>query len=241
MVFAAHGAPGTVRFKRKRCARVVASGIRWLRSTPGRGDGRLSGRFDHCDERLAQQDDGWLQTTYPKAKFKEVHAAIGGTGNDLGVFRLGRDVLAHRRPAFRGVATNDGNTAPGRFGAAWRHRAPDLEARSQTDIVFTYTITTAFTKLLQRAVQSLRFSDKLLADHCAIPSINSGRAWRLNQREQAIMDAKVIRDSVPKESADRDRLIRERIAAQIAPAFANDGVHPRDEDTISTRPRSLRA
>ena len=30
----------------------------------------------------------WLRTTYPQAKFKEIHASIGGTGSNLGVFRV---------------------------------------------------------------------------------------------------------------------------------------------------------
>ncbi len=37
----------------------------------------------------------WLKAKYPEAQFKEIHAAIGGTGSDLGVFRVGRDVLQH--------------------------------------------------------------------------------------------------------------------------------------------------
>lgn len=37
-----------------------------------------------------------LEATYPKAHFKFVDAAIGGTGSSLGVFRLARDVLAYR-------------------------------------------------------------------------------------------------------------------------------------------------
>ncbi len=37
-----------------------------------------------------------LEETYPKAHFKFVDAAIGGTGSSLGIFRLERDVLAYR-------------------------------------------------------------------------------------------------------------------------------------------------
>ena len=36
-----------------------------------------------------------LEATYPKAHFKFVDAAIGGTGSSLGIFRLERDVLAY--------------------------------------------------------------------------------------------------------------------------------------------------
>src|SRR5262249_10721437 len=32
-----------------------------------------------------------FQKTYPNAKFSEINAAIGGTGSDLGVFRLKQD------------------------------------------------------------------------------------------------------------------------------------------------------
>ena len=35
----------------------------------------------------------YFQKTYPMATFSEINAAIGGTGSDLGVFRLKRDVL----------------------------------------------------------------------------------------------------------------------------------------------------
>src|SRR3954471_11723758 len=34
-----------------------------------------------------------FQKTWPAAKFSEINAAIGGTGSDLGVFRLHQDVL----------------------------------------------------------------------------------------------------------------------------------------------------
>lgn len=32
---------------------------------------------------------------YPSVKFKEVNAGIGGTGSDLGAFRMDRDVILH--------------------------------------------------------------------------------------------------------------------------------------------------
>jgi hypothetical protein len=37
-----------------------------------------------------------FQKTWPQAKFSEINAAIGGTGSDLGVFRLKQDVLDHK-------------------------------------------------------------------------------------------------------------------------------------------------
>src|SRR3990170_5159550 len=36
----------------------------------------------------------WFKKTFPQATLKEVNAAIGGTGSDLGAFRCGVDVIA---------------------------------------------------------------------------------------------------------------------------------------------------
>lgn len=175
----------------------------------------------------------WLKTTYPMATFKEVHAAIGGTGSDLGVFRLGRDVLAHKPDLlFVEFATNDGGAAPEQI---WRSMEGIVrQAWKQdplTDIVFTYTITTASANdyvngMCNRSASSM----ELLADHYGIPSINFGvRVAQLLKENKLIMDAQVIETAVPKESPDRDKLIREQLAAEQRLLFANDGVHPRDE------------
>jgi lysophospholipase L1-like esterase len=175
----------------------------------------------------------WLRAAYPNATFKEIHAAIGGTGSDLGVFRLGRDVLAHRPDLlFVEFATNDGGQPPEQI---WRSMEGIVRQTwrqdPRTDIVFTYTITAAFTNdyckgLCNRSASAM----ELLADHYAIPSINFGpRVAALINANKLLMDAKVIETAVPKESPGRDQTIRERIAADARLLFANDGVHPRDE------------
>ncbi len=175
----------------------------------------------------------WLKATYPTASFKEVHAAIGGTGSDLGVFRLGRDVLAYKPDLlFVEFATNDGGQAPEQI---WRSMEGIVRQTWKqdplTDIVFTYTITTAFTNdyvngMCNRSASAM----EMLADHYGIPSINFGiRVAQLLKENKLIMDAKVIETAVPKESPDRDKQVREMIAADKRLLFANDGVHPREE------------
>jgi len=174
----------------------------------------------------------WLRTTYPGATFKEIHAAIGGTGSDLGVFRLGRDVLAHKPDLlFVEFATNDGGQPPEQI---WRSMEGIVRQTWRqdpvTDIIFTYTITTAFTNdycqgMCNRSASAM----ELLADHYGIPSINFGiRVTELLKQNKLMMDAKVIETAVPKESPDRDKQIRERLAADPRMLFSNDGVHPRD-------------
>ena len=175
----------------------------------------------------------WLRETFPNAMFTEVHAAIGGTGSDLGVFRLGRDVLAHGPDLlFVEFATNDGGQPPEQI---WRSMEGIVRQtwrqNPRTDIVFTYTITTAFTNDYFKGVCNRSASAmELLADHYGIPSVNFGpRVARMISEGKLLMDAKEIETAVPKESPDRDKEIRERLAADGRLLFANDGVHPRDE------------
>ena len=52
-----------------------------------------------------------LETKYPEAHFKFFDGAIGGTGSQLGVFRLDRDVLRHKPDlVFLDFSANDGIT-----------------------------------------------------------------------------------------------------------------------------------
>ena len=119
----------------------------------------------------------WLRKTYPKVTFKEVPAAIGGTGSDLGVFRLAHDALRHNPDLlFVEFATNDSGASPesiwmtmeGIVRQTWR-KDP------QTDIVFTYTITCAMMDdygkgMCPRAASAM----EQLADFYGIPSIGFG-------------------------------------------------------------------
>jgi hypothetical protein len=60
-----------------------------------------------------------FQKRFPDVRWKEIHAAIGGTGSDLGVFRLQQDALAHKPDLlFVEFAVNDGGTAPARIQCA---------------------------------------------------------------------------------------------------------------------------
>src|SRR5438067_2039792 len=53
-----------------------------------------------------------FRTMFPEAKFSEINAAIGGTGSDLGVFRVKQDVLdQHPDLMFVEFAVNDGGSA----------------------------------------------------------------------------------------------------------------------------------
>lgn len=87
------------------------------------------------------QTTAWLRQHYPKADFTEVNAAIGGTGSDLGVFRLEHDVLAHRPDlVFIEFAVNDGGAPPEQIYRCMEGIVRQVRcADPATDICFVYT------------------------------------------------------------------------------------------------------
>jgi len=160
----------------------------------------------------------WFKKEYPHAKLKEINAAIGGTGSDLGVFRVGQDVLAHKPDLmFVEFAVNDGGAAPeqihrcmeGIVRQAWR-------ANPETDICFVYTIANAMidewkTGKLPRSVTAM----EQLAEHYGIPSIHFG----LPIAKLAAADKLIIDKPLPKND-DEKKAIGDKVV------FAPDKVHP---------------
>ncbi len=119
-----------------------------------------------------------FKQAYPSAKFTEINAAIGGTGSDLGVFRVQQDVLSKQPDLlFVEFAVNDGGASPeqiircmeGIVRQTWR-------AYPECDIVFVYTIAgnmleTTQQGKLPRSVAAMED----VATHYGIPSIHAGR------------------------------------------------------------------
>jgi hypothetical protein len=88
------------------------------------------------------QTTAWLRQHYPKAEVTEIDAAIGGTGSDLGVFRLGHDVLAYRPDlVFVEFAVNDGGAPPEQIYRCMEGIVRQIRrADPATDICFVYTM-----------------------------------------------------------------------------------------------------
>lgn len=119
----------------------------------------------------------WFKRTWPKAEVSEINAAIGGTGSDLGVFRLHHDVLQHKPDlVFVEFAVNDGSTPPDQI-----HRSMEGIVRQirrgnpETDICYVYTLAHNMIRDLQagkfpRAASAM----EAVADHYGIPSVHFG-------------------------------------------------------------------
>lgn len=155
----------------------------------------------------------YLKATYPKATIEEINAAIGGTGSDLGVFRLGYDVLRHDPDLlFVEFAVNDAGAQPENI---WRSMEGIVrqtwKKNPKTDIVYVYTIAGGQVGELERGddARSMSAMD-MLADFYGIPSINFGvEVVRLLKEDKLVFT-----------SEERE------IPGKIV--FSNDSVHPLD-------------
>ncbi len=117
----------------------------------------------------------WLQTAYPTAKVAEIHAAIGGTGSDLGVFRCRQDVLRLKPDlVFVEFAVNDGGAPPDQIVRCMEGIVRQIRAADpMTDICYVYTLHTNMRKDYEagRCPRSATAQERV-ADHYGIPSIN---------------------------------------------------------------------
>ena len=161
---------------------------------------------------------GWFQEQFPSAKVSEINAAIGGTGSDLGVFRLNHDVLDQKPDLlFVEFAVNDAG-APvqqiyrcmeGIIRQTWKHDP-------STDICFVYTLAGNMLQTLQEGhfPRSASAMEKL-AEHYGIPSIHLGmEVARLEKAGKLIF------------KGDKPKTEAEKVAVAGKILFSPDAVHP---------------
>lgn len=168
----------------------------------------------------------WFQEKYPNAKIEEINAAIGGTGSELGVFRVDYDVLQYKPDLlFIEFAVNDGGTPneiitrafEGIIRKTWK-------ANPETDICFVYTLVDRMIPTLQEGKfpQAASFMEGI-ADHYNIPTIHMGvevadmvkKGTLIMKGEKGKMTA-VSGKSLDEGSGKTGKVM----------VFSKDGVHP---------------
>ena len=162
-----------------------------------------------------------FRESYPSVKFIEINAAIGGTGSDLGVFRLQQDVLSKQPDLlFVEFAVNDGGAAPdqiircmeGIVRQTWR-------ANPSCDICFVYTLVEGMAPTVaggkfQRSASAM----EKVADHYGIPTIHLGLEVSRLTKEGKLLWKTPLPKTPEQKAALGDKI-----------AFAADGVHPHVE------------
>jgi lysophospholipase L1-like esterase len=163
----------------------------------------------------------WFRDQFPSAKIEEINAAIGGTGSDLGVFRLQHDVLNHDPDlVFVEFAVNDAGAEPvqihrcmeGIVRQTWR-RNP------KTDVCFVYTLAGNMLETLkQEQLPRSMTAMEQIAEHYGIPSINMGLEVARMEKAGKL----VFKGQLPKTDEEKAAL-GDRIV------FSPDAVHPYPE------------
>lgn len=116
----------------------------------------------------------WLRERYPKSEITEINAGVGGTGSDLGAFRLAQDVICHKPDLiFVEFAINDGAEKHDVVAAVEGIVRHALRALPDCDIAFVYTLAKRHLRdhLANRYPPASRLHDPIAA-HYGLPSIN---------------------------------------------------------------------
>jgi lysophospholipase L1-like esterase len=163
----------------------------------------------------------WYRKQFPTAHIVEINAVIGGTGSELGVYRVRQDVLDHQPDLlFVEFAVNDSGAPVDRILKAMEGIVRQTwRAQPTTDICFVYTLTEGMLGDLEggkfpRAASAM----EQVADHYGIPSIHMGlEVAHLHQAGKLIFTG-----PLPQTDAERTALNGKLV-------FSGDGVHPYPE------------
>ncbi len=162
--------------------------------------------------------DAWLRVNHPQSEITMVNASIGGTGSDLGVFRVQRDVLVHEPDmVFVEFSVNDASTDLERTGRSVEGIVRQIRrARPACDICFVYTLSNAPSVIEPfRRGQLPPAADvhDRVADHYGLPSVVLGaEVLRRERKGTLVLVAK---------GDERAALEEKGITV-----FCEDGVHP---------------
>ncbi len=138
--------------------------------------GYIGGSITEAKEGWRDLTFSWFRLNFPKTAFYQFNATIGGTGSDLGVFRIERDLFSAKPDLiFIEFAVNDGDT-PTSLRSMEGIVRKTWEAFPNTDICFVYTTAEVYCKAMVDEGKSIYAIDEheKVAKHYGIPSINVG-------------------------------------------------------------------
>jgi hypothetical protein len=155
--------------------------------------GYIGGSITEARDGWRDLSFSWFRLAFPYTAFYQLDATIGGTGSDLGVFRIERDLLAYNPDLiFVEFAVNDGgknreetlNSMEGLIRKIWKWN-------SEVDICFIYTTAEVYcTELVYGKQHPAPLAMEELAEYYGIPSINAGiEVARLYAQKRLLLSA----------------------------------------------------
>ncbi len=174
----------------------------------------LGGSITEASGGWRDQSLQWFRTQYPQSEWSGVNAGVGGTGSDLGVFRVESQVLS-RKPdlIFVEFAVNDQGKKPELIQRAMEGIVRKVRRQNPAaELCFVYTLTADLAPYYQRQeLPPTALAMEEIAGHYGIPSICLGlEVARLARQGKLIFKGK--REEHP------DQLV-----------FSADNVHPYPE------------
>ncbi|WPJ95560.1 SGNH/GDSL hydrolase family protein [Coraliomargarita algicola] len=224
--------------------RTASKLSRGRRFTIGYIGGSLTYGADASDPEMYSwraKTTAWFRERFPAIRFEAVNAAIGGTGSDFGVYRIGEDLLkASPDLVFVEFSVNDSSRAlsePDQVSASMEGIIRRIyTANPHAEVVFVYTTMKRLERFhasgeLPPAVQL----SESLGDYYGIPSVNIGKAfWRYLQANSISWETLLPDHVHPKDEGyavysqaittwlDRLDWSRSSAAAYVMPTALND-------------------
>lgn len=171
----------------------------------------------------------WFANQYPNAKVTGINAGLGGTGSDLGLFRLQPEVLVNKPDLiFVEFAVNDHYTPSHCIVRAMEGIVRQTWANlPDADICFLYTLAQRDLADLQAGkMQRTASVMQAVADHYGIPSIHVGvQVATLEKQGKLLFKAK--REPMARvEGKELDILSDVQVNPDGMIPYSGDGVHP---------------
>ncbi len=139
----------------------------------------LGGSITQAENGWRDKTFNWIKQQYPSIKFKQINAAIGGTGSGLGVYRVGEQVLKYKPDLlFVEFAVNDFSEPRTAILKSMEGIVrKTINANATTDICFVYTITNDIYNMYNNnGIPVSIAAMEELASYYRIPSVNFGVA-----------------------------------------------------------------
>jgi lysophospholipase L1-like esterase len=175
-------------------------------------------RFDGYRDHIT----AWLKELYPQAHIHDRHAAVAGTGSEMGVLRMEKDVLPYKPDlVFVEFAVNDGGTDVTRIERCMEGIVRQIWKQDpMTDIVFLYTMNKGMFHSYAKETPpgSIRAHERIAA-HYGIPTVSMGYDFYLwEQKNEMPWNEYFMDDSHP--NGKGHKVYGDVVAKELTPLLA---------------------